>query len=295
MPSAGRFVVLQSALVVGGCGTGTGDSAEVPAPWRPDTGDTVPSVDVPPAPFDAAGAVAALDAALAWPVPDPVVLDVLYLQMMRAGDDQCPGPGDQLENGSIPLQGCTSTTGYTYEGLSEYVRTDASGARSWALSLGDFYVIDPVGARYAVGGTFGYAGTWTDAGAAEWSAESTGTFVWTGGEGWLAEGASIALWYEGGATTAGEGWVRVYGGLGTLDGAPSVFADALTYAPTGDGGLPLGLAGGVRLRDASGWWTTFTLDASGCGTVVWADTEPLGDGCVDEAPLAAVLAALDPR
>ena len=137
-------------------------------------------------------------------IPDPVALRELYLGLLHAGDAGCPGESvDYIADGSIPLEGCTSSTGYTYRGLSEYEEGSDDG---WwfALTLGDLYISEPDGSSLAIGGTFAYDARVEDS-AATFTGEVTGTFSYDGGDGWMAEGGSLAFWLSGISSSSGRG------------------------------------------------------------------------------------------
>lgn len=238
-------------------------------------GPSGPGDDGTPAPVEgrepalsADEAAAELQALADRAFPDPSVLREVYLSMIRAGEAACPGEDDQLEDGSIPLAGCTSESGYTYVGLSEYTEQDDA----WALDLGDFYITDPDGHTFAVGGTFAWAGGET------WSAEALGSFSYPAAEGWLGLGGSLALWIEG-----GEGWLSIDGGVGTLEAGGHLYFDELTWEC---GAQP---AGGLRLRGPEGSWYRVDLDCSGCGPLTYAGDAALGEVCVDLSALGAAL------
>jgi hypothetical protein len=238
-------------------------------------GETI--ADIGPEPTLTAEEVGADIATLAGrDLPDPVALRALYLGLLHAGDAGCPGEDvDDIADGSIPLEGCTSTTGYTYRGLSEYDEGEAGG---WwfGLTLGDLYITEPDGDLLAV----------------------TGTFSYDGDDGWLGEGGSVALWLEGAATASGRG-VALQGGVGGPQTGSGLFFRDLYFGDiTGPGGQTACGAhpsGGVSVRGNDGRWYDLDLtDCGGCGTVSF-EGSALGDACADLTALgAALLERVDP-
>lgn len=252
------------------CAAASGPEAATDAGQADDAGevgDTATTVPRGEPSLTAADVAEALQPLVDETFPDTRQLRDVYLAMMRAGEAGCPGEDDQLEDGSIPLAGCTSQSGYTYVGLSEYAEDDSG----YALDLGDFYITDPEGRTFAVGGTF----DWAAGDSGSWTAQALGSFSYPGAEGWLGEGASLALWLDG-----GPGALAIDGGLGTLDAGGQLYFDALTWGACGTDPT-----GAIRLRGPEGDWYRLDLDCSSCGTVVWAGS-PLGEACVDLGALA---------
>lgn len=230
-------------------------------------------------------------------IPDPVALRELYLGLLHAGDAGCPGESvDYIADGSIPLDGCTSSTGYTYRGLSEYEEGSDDG---WwfALTLGDLYISEPSGASLAIGGTFAYEAHVED-GAATFSGEATGTFSYDGEDGWMAEGGSLAFWLSGVSGSSGRGVALVGAVGGPLVGSGVFFEDLYfgdVAGPDGQAACGAHPSGGLSLRGEDGRWYDLTFtDCSGCGTVLFEGQE-LGETCTDITALGAeVLQRVDP-
>ncbi|MDG1480663.1 MAG: hypothetical protein P8R54_13795 [Myxococcota bacterium] len=262
--------------------------------------DTVPA-DTPPAdaiPTLSAAAVGEQIAVLAGrAIPDPIALRERYLDLLHAGDASCPGESvDYIADGSIPLEGCTSSTGYTYRGLSEYEEGNDNG---WwfALTLGDLYISEPDGASLAIGGTFAYEAHVED-GAATFSGEATGTFSDDGTDGWLAEGGSLAFWLSGTSGSSGRGVALVGAIGGPLVGSGLFFEDLYFGDVAGpDGQLACGShpSGGLSLRGDDGrWYELVFTDCSGCGRVVF-EGQDLGETCADITAMGAeILQRVDP-
>ena len=218
--------------------------------------------------------------------PDPTQLRELYLGMLHAGDSGCPGENvDELADGSIPLNGCTSSTGYHYVGLSEFTESREEDGWAFALTLGDLYITDPKGDTFTAGGTFSYDATPSGAGS-QWEGHATGTFSYPGGTHWLAEGGSLAFWLKGGATADRE-WLLLSGGVGGPEGTDNLYFDQLLY----DSDCGTSPAGGLRVRGEDGRWFHLELDAdcSGCGALTFSETVEMGQVCVDVSALGEAL------
>ena len=230
-------------------------------------------------------------------IPDPVALRELYLGLLHAGDVGCPGESvDYIADGSIPLEGCTSSTGYTYRGLSEYEEGD-DGGWWFALTLGDLYISEPDGTSLAIGGTFAYEAL-VEGGAATFTGEVTGTFSHDGEGGWMAEGGSLAFWLSGISGSSGRG-VALEGAIGGPLVGSGLFFDDLYFGDVAgpDGQLSCGAhpSGALSLRgDDSRWYELVFTDCGGCGTVSF-EGQDLGPACADITALGAeVLQRVDP-
>lgn len=252
---------------------------------NPATDTTAPAVSAPVPEWTGEQAAAQMESLADQDFPDPTQLRELYLSMLQAGDSRCPGENiDELADGSIPLGGCTSSTGYHYVGLSEFTESNDDGW-SFALTLGDLYITDPNGDTFSAGGTFSYDAKVTDAGS-QWKGDATGTFSYPGGTHWVAEGGSLAYWVEGGTAVDHE-WLLLSGSIGGPLGTDNLYFDQLLY----DSDCGESPVGGLRVRGGDGRWyhLEFDADCSGCGTLTFSDTVEMGQVCVDLKSLGAEL------
>ena len=227
-------------------------------------------------------AEAELERLLAWPLPHSHRLRDLYLEAVRSGDALCPGEGDSLEDGSIPLEGCTASTGWTYRGLSEYSESDDGERVEYELSIADFYITDSDGNTFSVGGRLEYTGDVADG---SFEGESRGSFTWPGREGWLDGGASLALTVSGAPTVFPN---ELHGAVGSLSGEGDLFFDHLgseSTSPCTDGA--------VEIRDPSGIWLRLEPDCDGCGQLSAGDLE-LGEVCVDLRVVSTAISESSP-
>ncbi|MCP4809600.1 MAG: hypothetical protein GY884_30040, partial [Proteobacteria bacterium] len=156
------------------------------------------------------------------------------------------------------LDGCTSTTGYSYAGEASIVDASWSDGESFTLGA-DCRITGPGGEVFEAGG---YASTERTGGM--WSQQIEGTFT-TDGRTW-----SVGLDLTGEGVDGG--WSR--------DGLAVVFDDVTL----GDG-----CAGGaLELAQHGEGWYRLRLGCDGCGAVAWGD-EHVGTACLDLDALAAEL------
>jgi hypothetical protein len=206
-----------------------------------------------------------------WTLLTPQYLQGLYKEAMDAGDAQCPGFDYQMEEGSVPLEGCMASTGWHYRGLSEYSETQGETTLQWGLTLGDFYITAAVGDEFAVGGTFEYMADIID-GNPHWSAETTGSFQYAGQGGWLEEGAGVALWLSG---TEGTG-IEINGGIGTLEAENDLFFEQFILSEFSTEGV-------LKWRSPEQDWYTLRFDGStdDCALLINKFDQELGTICLD--------------
>lgn len=241
-------------------------------------------VPLPAAVLSAEEATAAVATGTRHGLPDPVGLYTAYRALMARGDEDCPGPGEQLMDNVVPLTGCTSASGVTYAGVS-LVETEEQmlGGRDGDAVLlgGDFSIVDVDGTRMDHGGQVSWMATDTN-GKPVYRAEALGTFSYGGGAPWHAAGVSAVLTMELALPARKEPVLTLSGGLGT-EGVDLWFDD-LRLDPDACAAGPS--RGAVEVRDPSGaWWTlTFGETCDGCGALAYPGADPV-EACVDLVPV----------
>ncbi len=210
-----------------------------------------------------------LAALLAWGLPWPATVLQAMPTLMGGSDGSCP----QMNGANMEtLIGCTSQTGWYYQGVSIYSEQPSG----WVL-MGDFYGVDPQGNRAVGGGMIGLQQQ-QQGNAAVQVAFFTGTWGYPPVEGWLGQTPSASLWIEA-AEEGGQRQARIFGGYG-IDGIYASF-DQVTLSSDRCGGAP---QGSMSLRDPSGYWYQIVFDpaCSGCATLLWGEEE-MGEVCPDLA------------
>ena len=210
-----------------------------------------------------------LAALLAWGLPWPAAVLQAMPTLMGGSDGSCP----QMNGANMEtLIGCTSQTGWYYQGVSIYSEQPSG----WVL-MGDFYGVDPQGNRVVGGGMIGLQQQ-QQGNAAVQVAFFTGTWGYPPVEGWLGQTPSASLWIEA-AEEGGQRQARIFGGYG-IDGIYASF-DQVTLSSDRCGGAP---QGSMSLRDPSGYWYQIVFDpaCSGCATLLWGEEE-MGEVCPDLA------------
>lgn len=210
-----------------------------------------------------------LAALLAWGLPWPAAVLQAMPTLMGGSDGSCP----QMNGANMEtLIGCTSQTGWYYQGVSIYSEQPSG----WVL-MGDFYGVDPQGNRAVGGGMIGLQQQ-QQGNAAVQVAFFTGTWGYPPVEGWLGQTPSASLWIEA-AEEGGQRQARIFGGYG-IDGIYASF-DQVTLSSDRCGGAP---QGSMSLRDPSGYWYQIVFDpaCSGCATLLWGEEE-MGEVCPDLA------------
>lgn len=230
-----------------------------------------------PTPTWAPGAFeAAARAVVERGLPDPWTLRALYLDALSAGDAACPGSDDDLAPPEVSLSGCTSSSGWTYAGVSTFEETGTPEEPDFRMLNADFSITGPSGEALRAGGSFGFRGGGQGT-TRWWEAEVMGSWGTPGVGGWLDPGGGVML------------YARLTGDQAQLDGALD-HPDTPLYTP----GLELGACanggadGELRLRSPGGVWASATLDC-GCGFLEEVGQE-LGEVCVDLGPLWGALA-----
>lgn len=234
-----------------------------------------------PAPeWTAAEVEAQLQEVLSVGLPGPATPRDLYLELMAAGDEYCPGDPYQLVD--THLQGCTASTGVWYAGISEWLEEHEDivydkGSFTldlWAL-IGDFEIVDAEGRQFQCGG---HVAAWTGSTDLKrfWGGEVSGTWLGEGHEGWLSEGTSAYLKYEGVAFGDHERTLTAEGGVTWL--GTSVNLEQLVFTES----CPAHPGGVISVRDPVGSWHRLALtECQPCAEVVFAEDEVLGEACLD--------------
>jgi hypothetical protein len=208
-------------------------------------------------------------------LPDPALPVAVYLELMSAGDDACPGDPYQILD--TWLYGCDADTGYAYAGISVYLeeQTTLSGMDVMITGMkGDFWIDTPAGDTFELGG---HAFTGTMEGG--WLGRLEGSLTWTAGEPWLAEGFSGVYFI----VSMTDRYLLLDGALtveGTHFGMDELLLDASCgWAPSGR----------LRLRDDSGGWYTLALPGcSPCGMLSFEGIDQ-GELCLDLSAMTDAL------
>lgn len=224
--------------------------------------------------------------------PNGVLMRDTYMAIMAESDPTlCPVFASEY-TGDYPdditeenILGCTATSGYYYSGVCMYdeleTTDDAGYTLIWGLG-GDFLLAYPDGSEFAAGGGVTYTGVRATDGTETFDSTTRGTWYDESLQNWLGQGFSGLFSTTGGLDADGH-WVTVHGGVAV--GSADLFFDEVTWtwSDTCDG-QPSGV---INLRDERGYWYAWTLpdDCSGCGNVVFHDSDDLGELCLDLAAL----------
>lgn len=200
-------------------------------------------------------------------LPDPVSMLDVFIRMLDAGrDDQCPhNPGPSLNE---MFNGCVSTRGYTYAGVSIF-QPAGDGGRGFFL-LGDCFFIDDAGQRLDCAGELELD---EPAGGAGFSGKVTGTWGYPPEPGWIGRTPGAAVWMAG-----GPGSLTLEGGY-AVDGTEVYFHTAAATGLDGGDGCA---SGAISLRDDQGLWYRLDMGdgCDGCGAITAAGGE-VGEGCAE--------------
>jgi len=210
---------------------------------------------------------AAIQSHLDLPFPTPQVLQRYYLEAMNAGDEQCPGFDNQMEEGSIPLEGCTASTGWTYRGLSEYTERISDDKIQSTLDLGDFYIATGTGDWFETGGTFQIIQERND--TTSWEGYSTGSFLHTADTGWLSDFTGLAIWME-----VHNGIIQLDGGISRLTMGTSLFFSQVYLSHEY-------IDGQLSWNTEWGWLDIhFSSSSNGCG-VAFVEQQSIAEICLE--------------
>lgn len=238
--------------------------------------------------WDAAGIASEFASAVGFGLPSPPVVFADYLELLTHGEPGCPGSA--FSEGFNELHGCTTSAGYTFRGAAGIERQDTrvyaedgswSGAIGMSFVPADFVILRPDGTSLlGAGNTRLYEQR--DSTLAEWVLVLTGTFKDAASSSpWLSSGFSADLVIEGSMNVGGTG--------GTVNGVLSVGAAAVLFMNVAvHSGCPNGALGGViGVRQPDATWVEIVLSdaCSACGEATWNGTEPIGEVCLDFAPI----------
>lgn len=252
------------SLALVGCGPGE-SPADEPEPRVLDTTDPDlldPFVADPE--WSVEETIARVEAGMALGFPDPRIAVDAYVELLGGRDETCPNAGEHLIGQEMPIDGCTSAAGYHYAGNTTLLRFSSPDTtrESQGYSLGgDFEIRDPQGYRLAGGGAMTYSWTREGNGQTIWMGEAAGSWIHDKRDDALGLGVSGTLMFRGAAATDND----MTGLTGTV-GVGDMFVQFVdvTWAATCDGNP----SGSVRIRDASGMWSTLDYGdrCDGCGT-----------------------------
>jgi hypothetical protein len=260
--------------------TGCPAYTDTAQPLEPVTIEPVLSID---------DVVPTLDVLLTEHMPDLQDLRVVFSDVLAGIDNNCPG-----QEGTVfgLLEPCTSSSGYTYYGVSTWATAEREmdGVHEYFYGSGltSLEITDPAGELFIAGGTVLFEGRWDDS-MLEWTALILGTFHYPPADNWLRDRMSSSLVMTGTSTDTTDSLV-LEGGFSF--GEHSVYLSELSWRsgcqePSGS----------ILLRDPSGLWFEVELaeDCTGCGTLS-LDGGPTQEACLSTgAILESISARLDPR
>ncbi len=258
-------------------GDGGGDEGDDGSGDGGDTGERAP----PAASWTADEVADSAARTLSEGLPTPLELSDTWKQLMDAGRDfSCPPSGYDLVDGD---KGCTSTTGWRYNGYAEHTEEGGNSGESYHLSMAtDAYIIDGDGEIFSAGLEVELN---IDGGPKRgFDLNMAGTTDYPAADGWLERGVDMLLGCDG--FLGGEGLsMQCLGGF-SLVGEGALFLNTVIWEPGCEGG------GELLVREDSGYWYSIDLDCGGCGEVTFDGRESVGEACVDLSALAAVGAAV---
>ena len=217
--------------------------------------------------------VAAIEAAFATGIPEPLLPRDSYLSFFEHADGACPtGVGTSLPG---DFEGCSTEDGTFFFGHSEYDQ-GVEGYEAGFYLLGDFYMLDVDGNRFDGGGEI-LVQVWHEDATLRWTSMVLGTWSYPPAGDWMAEGDSTAMWQLGkvngnNRAVALEGSWQAPGA--NLSFKTFLFDEGVCHgAPTGE----------LTLREDTGYRyvLTFASPCDGCASVVYADDTDMGSVCID--------------
>ena len=229
----------------------------------------------------------ALEEALAGGIPEPWQARWEYMARFEGREPGCPGMSGFNLMGNF--EGCHTSRGWIYAGVSEYTGRDDPEDRTEPFALlGDGWIADPDGNRMIFGGELSW-----DVLDDGWEGAIQGTWSWPLSDaGWMQPdqgGGVLELAAAGGP----DDWSALASGsIGGLT-RPVSLVGTLARADLCDG-EPHGV---FRLRGAEGYWYTFTREEGGdclCGEVRYAEDTVLGEACPSLASAWRDLAVVAP-
>jgi hypothetical protein len=221
----------------------------------------------------------AFDGLMATGVPDPWTVQAAWRDMFDGADWLCPGDGYNISSGAV---GCISDDGWRYAGLARYEEIDADGEVTTVLNS-DGYITDADGNTMWGGGSVGVTQIAVDGGH-EWFLDLSGTWgLDNAPEPWFAAHPSLYMNFLG-TEIDGERTAQLLGGW-SFDGQSVSFNTVV--APDCDGH-----SGSVHIRDPGGAWYVVELACGTCGPVMYAETEEMGELCLDLSGVDALVERL---
>ena len=221
-------------------------------------------------------------------LPAVPVIREEFFSLLSQGDENCPGSTTQLSPDI--LHGCTSTTGYHYNGLSSWMTVfeliemedipmDVEPEGGWLIT-GDMEIVTPEGLVWQAGGHVALTLWPDDNNYPVVRGELQGSWKWEGGEDWLAQTFS-GLFYYWVFALGGEHEVLLEG-ASTIGGLSLMFGDVAIHES-----CPSSFSGTIGIRDPSGIWHYADGD-NACEPCVEhrVGDQPTGEEiCLDVAPL----------
>jgi hypothetical protein len=283
MRRSGTILGVGAALLASGglsaCGPDTGEDGPAAAATY-DTADADlldPFVADPD--WTVEETIAHVEAGMALGFPDPRIPVEAYVELLEGRDETCPNAGEHLIGQDMPIDGCTSASGYHYAGNTTLLRfssKDPSREMEGYSLGGDFEIRDPEGYILAGGGAMTYTWSREANGQTVWMGEAAGSWVHDKRDDAFGLGVSGTLTFRGAAATADDN-VALTGTVGVGE-MYIQFVDVSWAASCG--GYP---SGSVRMRDPSGVWSTLDYGdrCDGCGTYTIDLLGETSEACLD--------------
>lgn len=226
-------------------------------------------------PWSASEAAAQINSLLQGPWPSPTDLRDAYLTAMSYGDGSCPGSALQLTNPVTAMQGCTATSGWSYQGHSTYSSSGTIGqdnTANWWISA-DFEIRNPSGQSLIGGGGVMVNYHQRPSGGAEYTVELYGTWMDQSQSNWMGDGLSAVL------TTHAIGTATNH--TVTLDGGISFSSTSLHFRDlTMNGDNCTEPEGSIGLYDGVADWYWLSLTCGNCGQMTYGSRD-LGEACLN--------------
>ena len=221
-----------------------------------------------------------LNQALSRRWPAPTTIRNAYLSAMSHGDGSCPGSTVELTNPITAMQGCTASSGWSYQGHSTYSATGTVGqdnSANWWISA-DFQIENPDDEALIGGGGVMLSYRKTPSDTSEYVVELYGTWMDESRSDWLGEGISAVLTTQV-TETSTTPRVSIDGGLTAMD--TSFHFRDLTL----NGEACSGPSGTIGIHDQTSKWYWVDLDCSPCGPLRH-DDQAMGEACLEIDDLA---------
>lgn len=238
--------------------------------------------DVTP-PWSAEDVETRLNDALNASWPSPSRIKDAYLTAMSYGDTTCPGSRKEMTDPITAMQGCTASSGWSYQGHATYSETGTIGEdnmANWWVSA-DFEIQNPNGEALIGGGGVMVNYLQAPSGGSEYTVELYGTWQDESQTDWLGDGISAVLTTHV-TGTASTHQVSLDGGL-TIHSNSLHFRDLNLNADDCDGPQ-----GEVGIHDQAGSWYWAAFECNSCGSLSHGTTD-MGDVCIGEHDLAQTI------